>query len=117
MTAAAEPAMKLCMIIVPREDSDRLMSRLVEHGFPGTAIGSTGGFLRRGSATVLSAVPAEDVAGLIAMLHKQFPERTASVPVHQLPYWEEHEVAPDTVDVRVGGAVLFVLNIDRFERV
>ena len=106
---------KLCIIIVASEDGDRLLDQLVESGFPGTVIGSTGGFLRRGSATVISAVPDHQVSKLVAMLHRDFPVRTDFIAAHQLAYFEDQEFT-DRVEVRVGGAVMFVLNIDRFER-
>ena len=49
---------KLIVMIVSDNDSDRLMNRLVEDGLPATKIGSSGGFLRRGNATILSGVAA-----------------------------------------------------------
>ncbi len=115
----AEPAVgphKLCILVVADSDGDRLMEQIVALDLLGTKIGSTGGFLRRGNSTVLSAVPEHDVARLVAMLHREFPVRTEVIPAHQLPYWDEQELAPDTVEVRVGGAVMFVLDIDRLER-
>lgn len=108
-------AAKLCIIIVASEDGDRLLDQLVESGFPGTLIGSTGGFLRRGSATVISAVPGHQVSKLVAMLHRDFPVRTDFIAAHQLAYFEDQEFT-ERVEVRVGGAVMFVLNIDRLEQ-
>ena len=115
----AEPAVgqhKLCLLIVADSDGDRLMEQIVRLGLLGTKIGSTGGFLRRGNSTVLSAVPEHDVSRLVAMLHREFPVRTEVIPAHQLPYWDDQELAPETVEVRLGGAVMFVLDIDRLER-
>lgn len=111
-----DPPMKLCVIIVASPDGDRLMEKLVELDLSGTKTGSTGGFLRRGNNPVLSAVPAAEVPKLVAMLHREFPVRTETIPSHQLPFSEEPELPPETVTVRVGGAVMFVLNIDRFEQ-
>ncbi len=115
----AEPVVephKLCILVVADADGDRLIEQIVGLGLVGTKIGSTGGFLRRGSSTVLSAVPENGLSRLVAMLHREFPVRTEVIPAHQLPYWDEQELAPETVEVRVGGAVMFVLDIDRFER-
>ena len=128
MAEAAEPAepadgapadeapSKLCIVIVPDVDGDRLIDALVELGLYSTKIGSTGGFLRRGSSTLLSAVPETELPKVVAMLHREFPVRTELIPARQLPVWEEHELVPETVEVRVGGAVMFVLGISRFMR-
>ena len=110
--------LKFCVVIVPSSDGDRLLNRMAEHGFPATRTGSTGGFLKRGSATVFSALAAERVPELIALLHSEFPEVTERMPAASLPFMDDMEGASSaTVDVRVGGAVLFVLPLDRMERV
>ncbi|MGE3961879.1 MAG: cyclic-di-AMP receptor [Dehalococcoidia bacterium] len=117
MTTEPGP-MKFCIVIVPSTDGDRLLTRMAEQGFPATRIGSTGGFLKRGSATVFSALSAERVPELVALLHTDFPEVTERMPAATLPFMDDLD-APSSalVDVRVGGAVLFVLPLDRMERV
>ena len=105
--------MKLCIVIVPGSDGDRLLDRLVEAEFGATKIGSSGGFLRRGSVTAFVAVEDEQVGDLIALLHEHFPEVTETVPVSTLPLAEEWGQPTDLVDVRVGGAVVFVLDLSR----
>ncbi|GAG22139.1 unnamed protein product, partial [marine sediment metagenome] len=47
-------AQKLLIIIAAAEDADRLLDKIIEAGHPVTKISSTGGFLRRGNATLLS---------------------------------------------------------------
>src|SRR5690606_10268792 len=110
--------MKFCVVIVPSSDGDRLLNRMAGEGFPATRIGSTGGFLKRGSATIFSALPADRVSELVALLHQEFPELTERMPAASLPFMDDLDV-PSTamIDVRVGGAVLFVLPLDRMERV
>ena len=51
MTNEPAEGMKFCIVIVPSGDGERLLNRMSEQGFPATRIGSTGGFLKRGSAT------------------------------------------------------------------
>ena len=110
-------ASKLCMIIVPEADGDRVLEQLVALDCGGTKIGSRGGFLKRGSSTILSAVPAAEVSKVVAMLHREFPVRNESVPAQQLPFLEDSEATGGgTIEVRVGGAVMFVLNISRLEQ-
>ncbi len=111
-------AMKLCVIVVPAQDGDRLLGTLAAHAFGATRIGSAGGFLKRGSVTVFSAVETGRVTDLLNLLHRDFPEVTQTVPASILPFFSEFEpLTTATVEVRVGGAVLFVLPLERIERV
>ncbi len=43
----------------------------MQQGYPATKVSSTGGFLRRGSATVFSGVDADDVDNVIALIRSQ----------------------------------------------
>ena len=108
--------MKLCIVIVPGADGDRLLDQLAGAEFGATKIGSSGGFLRRGSVTAFVGVEDDRVADLIGLLREHFPEVTETVPVSTLPLADEWGQPTDLVDVRVGGAVLFVLSLDRLER-
>lgn len=110
--------MKFCIVIVPSDDGDRLLNRMAETGFPATRIGSSGGFLKRGSATIFSALAAERVPELVSLLHEEFPEVTERMPAASLPFMDDLDMPSSAmIDVRVGGAVLFVLPLDRMERV
>ena len=109
--------MKLCIVVVPSADGDRLLERLTENEFGATKIGSTGGFLKRGSTTVFIALEDHRVSDLTSLVREHFPEVTETVPVSALPLAEEWGLPTDLVDVRVGGAVMFVLSLDKFLRV
>ena len=118
MADESTAVMKFCMVIVPARDGDRLLTRMAEQGMRATRIGTTGGFLKRGSATVFSALEEAKVPELVALLHREFPEVTEQMPVASLPFMDDLEISPSTsVDVRVGGAVLFVLPLERMVRV
>lgn len=109
---------KLCVIIVPSDDGDRLMGSLASLGLGATRVGSSGGFLRRGSVTVLSAVAAERVPEIVAMLQRDFPEVVEQMPIGSLPFGDDLQpAATGLVDVRIGGAVLFVLPMEQMLRV
>lgn len=109
---------KLCITIVPDADGDRLIAALGKLGVGSTRVGSSGGFLRRGSVTVFSALHESRVPELTALLHREFPEVVEPMSLASLPFMDEVEMPSATVvDVRVGGAVLFVVPMDRMERV
>jgi uncharacterized protein YaaQ len=107
---------KLCVIIVSDSDANRLMDRLVKAGLPATKIGSTGGFLRRGNATVISGVPSTSVDEVVEIVREECHARKEFVPVQTLPFLGDGGFSAEPVEVRVGGAVMFVLDVERFIR-
>ncbi len=107
---------KLCVIIVSDSDANRLMERLVERGLPATKIGSTGGFLRRGNATIISGVPEASVDQVVEIVREECHARKEFVPVQTLPFLGDGGFSAEPVEVRVGGAIMFVLDVERFVR-
>lgn len=108
--------LKLVIIIASDSDADKLMKKLVEQGYPATKVSSTGGFLRKGNATILSGVDASDVDQIVAMVRMECYARAEYVPVQTLPFFGEGSVVQEPIEVRVGGAIVFVLNVERFEK-
>ncbi len=106
---------KLVIAITSDDDADALIRRLVGRGYPATKVSSTGGFLRRGSATILSGVHADDVDMVIGIIRDECRARTEMIPAHALPF-PDPSYPTEPVQVRVGGATIFVLPVERFER-
>jgi uncharacterized protein YaaQ len=111
----ADP-LKLVVIIASDPDADRLMRKLVEQGYPATKVSSTGGFLRRGNATILSGVESDEVDQVVSLVNSECRARTELVPVQTLPFFGEGTSLAEPVEVRVGGAIVFVLAVERFEK-
>lgn len=109
--------LKLIVIIASDTDADKLIKRLVGQGYPATKISSTGGFLRKGNATILSGVEADEVDQIIAIVRQECYARTEYVPVQALPFFGEGSVLAEPIEVRVGGAIVFVVDVERFERI
>ncbi len=112
----AEDQLKLVVIIASDVDGDRLIKRLVQRGCPATKVGGLGGFLRRGNVTILSGVPAADVESVLETVRAECHARQEFVPVQTLPFPGDGAAYADPLEVRVGGAVVFVLNVERFEK-
>lgn len=106
---------KLLIVIASDSDADRLIQKLVQRGYPATKVSSTGGFLRRGNATIFSGVDAEDVDNVIAIIRSECQVRTEFLPAQALPFPESIYPA-EPVEVRTGGAIVFVVGVERFER-
>lgn len=60
--------MKLILAIVRDTDAEVMVSRLVAQGYRVTRIASSGGFLRKGSVTLVIGVEAEKVQSVIDLL-------------------------------------------------
>ena len=106
---------KLLIVIASDSDADSLIQKLVQRGYPATKVSSTGGFLRRGSATIFSGVDAEDVDNVVAIIRSECQARTEFLPAQALPFPESIYPA-EPVEVRTGGAIVFVVGVERFER-
>ena len=108
--------LRLVIIIASDSDADRLMKALVEQGYPATKVSSTGGFLHRGNATILSGVDEDEVEQVLAMVRAECHARTEYVPTQTLPFFGEGTTPSEPVEVRAGGAIVFVVNVERFEK-
>ncbi len=106
---------KLLVIIASDTDADTLIQKLVQRGYPATKVSSTGGFLRRGNATIFSGVDADDVDNVIALIRSECEARTEFLPSQALPF-PESILPSEPVEVRTGGAIVFVVSVERFEK-
>lgn len=107
--------MKLIVAIVQDYDCDRLLSALSGAGIGATRIASTGGFLRTGNTTVFMGVPDERVRDCLAAVRSACQARVQRAPEEltlDLAEWNPGGVA----EVTIGGAVVFVTPVSRFER-
>ena len=106
---------KLLIVIASDSDADTLIQKLVERGYPATKVSSTGGFLRRGNATIISGVDADDVEGVLSIIRHECQARTEFMPAQALPFPESIYPA-EPVEVRTGGAIVFVVPVEQFEK-
>jgi uncharacterized protein YaaQ len=108
--------MKLIVAIVQREDSDNLLDKLIGAGYRATLISTTGGFLRKGNATVLVGVEDDKIPGVTRIIQANCSARKQYVTPLP-PILEPGEFyVPQPVDVPVGGAAIFVLDVEGFYR-
>ena len=106
--------MKLIIAIVNDEDSSRLTDTLSKNSIPVTKLASTGGFLRAGNVTFMIGTENEKVDEIVDLIKNTCKSRKeivapATVSMATAISWP--------IEVTVGGATLFVLDIDRFEKV
>ncbi|MBR4887747.1 MAG: cyclic-di-AMP receptor [Clostridia bacterium] len=107
--------MKLIMAIVNNDDSGAVSSALTHAGFQMTKLATTGGFLMAGNTTFISGVEDARVDELIKIISKHSRRRTQVVPHSSTMEAGAYNAYP--VEVSVGGSTVFVLNVERFEKV
>ncbi len=106
--------MKLIYAIVNNDDSFSVSSELTRKGYQVTKLASTGGFLMAGNTTFLICVDEPRVDGAIDIIRECSRKRKQYVPS---PAAGRTETAGDfPIEVSVGGATVFVTDIERFEK-
>ena len=108
--------MKLIVAIVHSEDAGALVDALLEKEFRATRLHSSGGFLKQSNATILLVVEESDVDEVMGIVRANCVSRTQVVNPMP-PIMEPGEFfMPYPLEVEVGGATVFVLPVERFER-
>ena len=109
--------MKLVVAIVHNEDAGTLVDALLKAEFRATRLHSSGGFLKQSNATVMVGVDESDVDRVLEMIRATCTSRTQVVNPMP-PIMEPGEFyMPYPVEVEMGGATVFVLPVDRFDRI
>lgn len=105
------------MAIINSDDSRNLLDRLARRGYSATVTSSAGGFLRIGNTTVFCGVEDTKVEEVLSIIRESCPDRVQYVTPLP-PVMEPGEVhIPTPVEKHMGGATIFVLNVDHFEKV
>lgn len=108
--------MKLIFAIVQDQDADRTIKGLNEAGYRVTRVASTGGFFRVGNTTLLTGVNDDNVETVIRVLKTTCERRTRLIPAGP-NIVESAAMMGAFVEVEVGGATVFVLDVEQFEQV
>lgn len=107
--------MKLVLAIVGNDDSGMVSAALTKEGFAVTKLATTGGFLKAGNTTFIVGTDDDKVDQVISIIAAQSRRRTQLVPSTTTMDIGVYSAFP--VEVTVGGSTIFVLNVDRFEKV
>jgi len=108
--------MKLILAIVHNDDNVLVSSSLTKAGFHVTKIASTGGFLMSGNTTFIMGVNDDEIEKAIDIISKYSKKRTQSV-ANDMALATGNMSSNIPIEVQVGGGTIFVLNVERFERV
>ncbi len=108
--------MKLIIAIVQDQDIPSLIDDLTEKEFRITKLASTGGFLKSGNTTLLMGVEEERVQEAVKIIEDNCKTReiTTSLLTVSMP---GDTYIPYPLEVQVGGATLFILDVDKYIRI
>ena len=108
--------MKLILAIVQDEDVSRLVNMLMKDGFSVTKLATTGGFLRAGNTTLLLGVDDDKLAKAMEIIEKVCRSRKhmAAAPATLPGVPGSHDVSSYPLEVTVGGATVFVMQVEQF---
>ncbi len=109
--------MKLIVAIVQDEDASRLISHLMSEGYGVTKLATTGGFLRAGNTTLLVGVEDEQLDSAKAVIEKVCKSRKQVTTAPSPITGTTGVYVPYPVEVTVGGATIFVLDVEQFVKI
>lgn len=108
--------MKLILAIVQDKDSNLLSSEFIDNNIRATKLSTTGGFLKAGNTTFIIGIEDERVSEVLDIIKKTSHSRKQFVtPPANMELGGDVSM-PYPIEVQVGGATVFVMPVDQFER-
>jgi len=106
--------MKLILAIVSNDDASAVSAALTAENYSVTRLATTGGFLRAGNTTMIVGTDDDKVDRCIELIGSESKRRTEIVP--STASYDIGRYASFPVEVQVGGATIFVLDVEQFHK-
>lgn len=107
--------MKLILAIINKEDATEVSKHLIKSRFSVTKLATTGGFLMSGNITLIIGVNDDKVDEVVKIIEEHSQKRTEIVP--STATYGIGVTTAFPLEVTVGGATIFVLNVEDFIKV
>ncbi len=104
--------MKMIIAIIGSEDADDLVYELNQHSFFVTKLSTMGGFLKKKSTTLMLGVEDERVEDAISGAREQLVYTPPTMAGNCCP--TVNMTVP--MNMKVGGATVFVINVEEFQK-
>lgn len=108
--------MKLMIVIVQSEDAAILSDALTEEEFQVTRLSTTGGFLKMKNVTLMIGTKEDRLEKALEIIKEICQSRTQSISAPMPSGFPEATFASYPIEVVVGGATVFVVDCERFEK-
>ncbi|WP_353893671.1 cyclic-di-AMP receptor [Proteinivorax hydrogeniformans] len=107
--------MKLIVAVLESRDFANLRHDLLENGHPVTLLSSSGGFLKEGNSTVLIGVEENKVSAVLDIIEANCRDnkRVNTPPI----FGKKAEGGNLPIELTIGGATVFVLDVEQFIKV
>ncbi|MDR2940682.1 MAG: cyclic-di-AMP receptor [Clostridiales bacterium] len=109
--------MKLVLSIIHDEDAFLVMDVLSEKGFSATKLASTGGFLRAGNTTLICGVDDDKVSEVVDIIEKKCKSRKQLTSIGAPTGSTNESFTSYPIEVTVGGATIFVVDVAEFKKI
>ena len=109
--------MKLVIAIVNDDDSDDLIDVLNEKKFGVTKLATTGGFLKAGNTTLIIGVDKEKLDEVIDIIKDICKKRKEMVTAPAPITGNAGLCMQYPIVIQVGGATIFVVDVDQFIKI
>lgn len=103
--------MKLLLVIVSNDDSGKVLKALVKDNIFVTKLASTGGFLMTGNTTFMIGAEDDKLDKILDIISHTSKTRSKLVPNSIVSEFGMFSSNP--VEVKVGGATIFVLEVEK----
>ncbi len=107
--------MKLLFAIVQDEDAGKVMSELNKNGFMVTKLASTGGFLKSGNTTLLMGIDEQYLKDVLAIIETHSKSRKQIVNASN-SLSGGNIMMPITTEITVGGATVFIIDVEVYKK-
>ncbi|MGL5380163.1 cyclic-di-AMP receptor [Clostridium sp.] len=109
--------MKLVIAMVQDDDALDLIDAITESGFRVTKLATTGGFLKSGNTTLMIGVEKEKVQEVIDVVENICKTRKQMIATPTPIAGNTDMYMSYPVEVKVGGATIFVVDVDQFVKI
>ena len=106
--------MKLLITVVQDDDAQKLITSLMKEGFGVTKLATTGGFLKAGNTTLLIGVDEEKLDAVLAIVERVCKSRKQVATSPSPVAGASGMYVPYPIEVTVGGATIFILDVEQF---
>ena len=108
---------KMVLAIVNDHDAQSLLEALNKKGFQATRMASTGGFFREGNTTFLIGTEEDKIEDLLAIIKEKCQTRKKIIaPMSPVANTLENYYS-FPMEVQVGGATIFIVDVDQFIKI
>ncbi len=108
--------MKLVIGIVNNDDASDLINEITKASFQATKLSTSGGFLKTGNVTVLVGVEDEKTDEVVNIFKRCCSRRTQMISTAP-PFLGEGFISAAPVEITIGGATLFVVDVEQFMKI